>query len=1006
MTINRKLIEYNLPLAEISEASAREKSIRHGHPSTLHIWWARRPLASSRATAFAALIDDPGEDNPAQREYLENLIKRITPWEAVKGRGDPTWSPEGDPIEEARALIQQQYGRPPRVLDPFAGGGSIPLEALRLGCETYASDYNPVAVFIEKATLEWPQKFGIEVELPEEIANQQISKSANQRIAEPVPVSGDDVTRNTQHASRITGDASQGALWTSEKTIKVNLLAYLVEKWANVILEEARAEIGHFYPTESADGLVGKREITEQEGWIPVGYLWARTIPCQNPTCGAEIPLIKQFWLAKKSGKRIAYRPVIAHGLTQINTDQDKKEKIRVNPCKSVSFELLPDDDAIKAAGFDPDQGTVSRADARCPVCGQVTKAADTRRLAREGKMGQRMVAVVLHHPHQTGKKYRLATPEDEATYAAAEVALQAKIAAWPYLESPLPEEELADDKRNLWVQLYGYTTFKSLFNTRQQLALVTFLGKIKGSYDRIRSELSADCADGGEKSVQSVDVDELARAVVGYVAIVLNRQADYCNSLTSWHNTGEKLNHLFGRQAIPMSWDYVELNPMSGSGGDWTSHLDWVLRYIEGNLALPSVRSLAQKASATALLFEDNFLDAVLTDPPYYDNVPYAALSDFFYVWLKRSVGEIFPELFSTPVTPKSGEAIMEPTRHKSKAAAQAFFEEMLGGAFREIHRVLRPGGIAVIVYAHKTTEGWETMLNALVQAGLVVTGSWPVHTEMAARLRATASAALASSIYMVCRKTAREPLGFWNELQPQIRARVEEKLKLFWQAGIAGGDFFISAIGPGMEAYSRYTRIETYAGEPVGVDTLLTYIRTVATEFLVKHLLHGASAGAIDKEAQFYLTYRWTYLDNAVPFDDARKIASAEGVDLEQLWGSDGFVKKSGSAISVLGPQKRGEVKDVHNMVDALHHTCQLWAGGKKAEIAQLLGQTGYGQSGAFWQFAQAIAESLLEGSKEKQLLEGLLLGKEGYIHASADIAARPKEQGPEQLTLKLTD
>ncbi|MBN1920385.1 MAG: DUF1156 domain-containing protein [Anaerolineae bacterium] len=945
-------MEYHIPLAEISEASAREKSIRHGHPSTLHIWWARRPLASSRATAFAALIDDPGEDHPQEREALEELLKQITPWEAVKNGNS-------EAIERARGLILQQYGRPPRVLDPFAGGGSIPLEALRLGCETYATDYNPVAVFIEKATLEWPQKFGIEVEVREgEKASEQ-----------------EDGTRTTE-------DADQGVLWDAgQPSRKVNLLAYLVEKWANIILEEARAEIGRFYPPDP-------------DGWIPVGYLWARTIRCQNPTCGAEIPLVKQFWLAKKDNKQVAYRPIVSADTRRLTQIEEKS----MQSAKSVDFELLEDAAAIRAAGFDPDAGTVSRGDACCPVCGQVTKADDTRRLAREGKMGERMVAVVLHHPNETGKRYRLATRDDVCVFNDAAAYLEEKLATWPYLESPLPTEELPLMSGTFNVPLYGLDRWDKLFTPRQQLALVTFLEQIKGAYGWVAADVRRIV------QIEGLNVEGLAQAVVGYLAIVLNRQADYCNRLTTWHNTGEKFNHLFGRQAIPMGWDYVELNPTSGSGGDWISHLDWISRYIKANPAMIQTRSHAQNASATALPFPDGYLDAVLTDPPYYNSVPYADLSDFFYVWLKRSVGEIFPDLFATPLAPKPDE-ICEMAGWDSRRYAhkdRAFFEERIGKAFGEIYRVLQPGGIAVIVYAHKTTEGWETMLNALVQAGLVVTGSWPVHTEMAARLRAASSAALASSIYMVCRKVEREPLGFWNELQPRIRARVEEKLNQFWSAGIAGGDFFISAIGPGMEAYSRYERVETYSGEPVGVDVLLQFIRGVAAEFLVKRLLRGATGGGIDAEAQFYLTYRWTYLENAVPFDDARKIASAEGVDLEQLWGKGGFVKKRGSDVEVLGPRQRGEITRVETMVDGLHAACQLWEKGKKAELAQLLAETGYGPDGAFWQFAQAVAESLLEGSKEKQLLEGLLVGKETYIRAAGEIVARPREKGPEQLKL----
>jgi adenine-specific DNA methylase len=397
---------------------------------------------------------------------------------------------------------------------------------------------------------------------------------------------------------------------------------------------------------------------------------------------------------------------------------------------------------------------------------------------------------------------------------------------------------------------------------------------------------------------------------------------------------------------------------------------------------------------------------DAVITDPPYYNSVPYADLSDFFYVWLKRLAGSVFPELFATPLAPEANEicemAGWDSDRYAHKD--RAFFERNLSESFIEIERVLKPGGVTVIVYAHKTTEGWETMLNSLVQSGLVVTASWPIHTEMKNRLRATASAALASSIYMVCRKMERESLGFWNELQPQIKEQVEEKLALFWREGIAGGDFFISAIGPGMETFSRYERVETYAGEPVSTGQLLSFIRQVATDFLVRHLLRDASSEAIDQEAQFYLTYRWTYLDNRIPYDDARKIASAEGVNLEKLWDrKNSFVRKRGSKVQVRGPHKRDDVEEIHHIVDAMHRACQLWEQGRKQEITQLLGQTGYGQSGAFWQFCQAVAECLLNGSKEKQLLEGLLMGKDAYIRESADVPP-VDESKPEQLEMDL--
>jgi len=921
--MQQRFIEHDLPLAEISEESAREKNIRHGHPSTLHIWWARRPLAASRATTLAALLDDPGPHEPEKRRELEDLTKEIAPWEAVKNGNN-------EAIQRAQELVKEQYEDPPKVLDPFAGGGSIPLEALRLGAETYASDYNPVAVFIEKATLEWPQKFGVEVELPEE-------------------------------------EADDEGLGMGGK--KVNLLAYLVEKWANKILEEAREEIGQFYPTETGEGLVGKRDVdSDQEDWTPVGYLWARTIPCQNPTCGATIPLIRQFWLSKKEDKKIAYRPVV-----------DATNEI-------VDFELLhgAELEAAMDDGFDPKDGTVSRANASCPVCGQVTEAKQVRQLARDEKMGERMVAVVLHHPDETGKKYRLATDEDREAFADAKAYLEEKLEDWPYLENPLPKENLSPvGTLGFRVNRYGMTEWKDLFNSRQQLAMLTFLGRIKTSYNRIVEDSEALTT----KMGLDINAEALTKAVIGYLGIIEDRLGDYSSNLMQWVSSGEFAAHTFVRQALPMSWDYFENGPLSGAGGEWTSHLEWVLRYIRKNERSPTGKSRVQRDSATDLPYGDGALDAVVTDPPYYDNVPYASLSDFFYVWLKRAVGEHFPELFATPTVPKSDEAIMESMRHEENGKAKAFFENMLGRSFQEMHRVLKPEGVATVVYAHKTTEGWETMLNGLVDAGFVVTGSWPLHTERKARLRSAQSAALASSIYMVCRKTEREELGFWNDIQPQIKNRVEEKLQQFWEADvIRGGDFFISAIGPGMEAYSRYDRVEAYSGEEITVRDLLQYIRSVATDFLVHRLLRNGSAESVDKEGQFYLTYRWTFRNERVEYDDALRIAKAEGVDLERLADTDTFIKKTRKYIYVHGPQDRDEIDEVHNMVDAAQLACRMWEQGRKGDIGPMLAKYGYNQSPSFWQFCQAIAECLPEGNKEKQWLEGMLMGKNKYQEAEA--------------------
>ena len=393
--MKKRFIEWDLPLAEISETSAREKNIRHGYPSTLHIWWARRPLASSRATNFAALIDLP--DDLEKRKEITELIKKITPWEAVKNGNDAN-------IKKAQQMIKEQWGdQPPKVSDPFAGGGSIPLETLRLGCETYASDYNPVAVLIEKATLEWPQKYGILI----------------------------------PHPSKKKGFDGQ--------VEKVNFLSYMVGKWADVVLKQANEEIGQFYPSDP-------------DGSIPVAYIWVQTILCQNPNCGAEIPLAMQFWLAKKRDKKVAYRPIV-----------DKENK-------KISFKIVEGN----VIDFDPNAGTIARGNAYCPVCGQITDVKKIRTLAQAGKMVARLAVVVLYKPGEQGKRYRIATESDLQLFKEAEELLREKVENWRWLDNPLPDDEINNLKGRINIYIYGLRKWQDLFNSRQKLALITFMEKIK----------------------------------------------------------------------------------------------------------------------------------------------------------------------------------------------------------------------------------------------------------------------------------------------------------------------------------------------------------------------------------------------------------------------------------------------------------------------------------------------------------------------------------------------
>jgi len=493
---DKRFIEESFPLKEVSTESAREKNIRHGHISTLHIWWARRPLASSRATSYAALI--PAPKSVEEWNKKKQFIIELSKWEN---------SLNLHLIEKAkRDILGANNGRPLKVLDPFAGGGAIPLEALRLGCETYAGEYNPVAVLILKCTLEYPQKYGK-------------SKKIN---------------------------VKSGIIETERE---INPLLEDVKKWGNWVLKEAKKEIGKFYPKD--------------DGSIPVGYIWARTIPCQNPSCNAEIPLMRQFWLAKKSNKKVALRPFIKNG--------------------KVEFEI------VKNPNFDPAKGTVSRAVAKCLVCGSTIDANTTRKLFQEGKAGQRMVAVVLHHPRRQGKTYRIAKEEDLEVFKEAEKYLQEKrkklMDEWGI--DPVPDEPIhtPDGKEyksgNLLynftpVMLYGMTKWGDLFNSRQKLALITFTEKVRLAH---------------KKMIEEGYDGEYAKAVVGYLGLMLDMLAAFTNVLARWENTSEAIKQLYSRQALPMLWDFVEGNPFSGSSGSFVAGQEYYLKVLSHLSQIPPVQ-------------------------------------------------------------------------------------------------------------------------------------------------------------------------------------------------------------------------------------------------------------------------------------------------------------------------------------------------------------------------------------------------------------------------------
>jgi adenine-specific DNA methylase len=881
--MDKRFIEESFPVKEISKESAREKNIRHGHISTLHIWWARRPLASSRATNYAALIPAPknAEEWGKKRRSIINLSK----WEN---------SLNHYLIGKAREdILEANGGKPPKVLDPFAGGGAIPLEALRLGCETYAGEYNPVAVLILKATLEYPQKYGKQKEDKKDWNFFKETRSGNPLVKD-------------------------------------------VKKWGNWVLEEVKKEIGRFYPQE-------------EDGSIPVGYIWARTIRCQKPDCDAQIPLMRQFWLANKNNRKITLKPFVRNG--------------------KVEFEVVGQKNDFPK-NFDPSRGTVSRAIAKCLVCGSSVDDKAMRTLFRKGKAGQRMIAVVLHHPKKRGKSYRNTIDRDLVIYQEAKKYLEEKrgklMDEWGI--DPVPDEEIPLMSGTFNVPIYGLTEWGDLFNSRQKLALITFMEKIRSAYKKI---------------IETTHNEEYARVVASYLAIIFDRLADKSATLVIYNAVGEKIEHVFGRQALGMVWDYVEVNPFTNVG--WPNMQDWVLEIIEHCSNSNSSSARVSQISATSITYPDNYFDAVFTDPPYYNSVPYADLSDFFYVWLKRTIGDLYPELFSTPLAPKSKEIVemagWDPIRYQYKD--RRFFEDNLKKSFQEIHRLLKPSGIASVVYTHKSTSGWETLINSLLDSGLVITASWPVHTERTMRLRARESAALASSIYFVARKTERKQTGWYNEVKEEIKKHVHQKLEKLWQEGISGADYFVAGIGSAIEVFGKYERVMDYEGNTIRADKLLGFIRDMISDYAVRQILHDGITGELSPLTKFYILWRWTYGGSKVHFDDARKLAQSTGIDLTKEW-NKGFITKEKEFIKVLGPQERDieEFKGAKELIDILHLVLNLWKEGKSEDMKKVLAESGWGNKDPFYRVAQAISETFPKESKEKQWIDGFLSRKEKIL------------------------
>jgi putative DNA methylase len=729
-----KLIEVALPLEDINRESAREKSIRHGHPSMLHLWWSRKPLATCRATLFAQLVDDPSAhpekypteaEQEAARKDLHEIISDLVKWENIH---------DESLLKRAYEKIVESCGEIiPPILDPFAGGGSIPLEAQRLGLEVRATDLNPVAVLINKALIEIPPKW-----------------------AGCAPV--------------FPGAASERMSWPGATG-----LAEDVRRYGEWMRQEAEQRIGHLYPKVNISGVDA----------TVIAWIWVRTVTCPNPACAGTMPLVSKFWLGRKKGKE-RYAEPISDG-------------------SRVRFE-------IRGPGGTPRQGTVNRSGAVCAICGTPVPLTYIRAEAIANRMGIQLMAIAAEGPRQ--RYYVAPTIEHEK---AADVPRPANV----------PEAELPEQALGFRVQGYGMRTWADLFTNRQLTALTTI------------SDLSIEAH---ARAVKDGADPAYADAIATYLALTTSRLADRNSIVVAWDSssTKETSSHVFTRQAIAMSWDVAEANPLGVSTGNLHDALEQMSLAIERLPARGHGTSLQANASSMVV---DNQI--VSTDPPYYDNVAYADLADFFYVWIRRSLGSIYPDLLGTVLTPKADELVADPFRRGGKESAELYFEEGFTKVFDRICAGTPDGYPITVFYAFKQAEtddegghastGWETLLEGMLRAGWAVTATWPIRTELGNRQRSLDSNALASSIVLACRPRPADA-GFTDRrgLINALREEFPDALRKLEQGKVAPVDLRQAAIGPGMAVFSRYARVNEPDGAPMRVRAALSLINQVLDEKL----------------------------------------------------------------------------------------------------------------------------------------------------------------------------
>ena len=936
----RRLVEVDFPVAEVSRHASREKSIQHGHPSTLHRWWARRPLASCRAVLLGLLLPDPcdplcpewfkqkarrlimrvrcvGEDSESLRRALLGFIADFSRWE---NSADPVF------LGVARGLVQAAYpDSPPLVVDPFAGGGSIPLEALRVGCEAFGSDLNPVACLILKVLLEYIPRYG------------------RDRLRIPTANGGRE---------------------------DVDGLAEAVRRVGTLVNARVERELAEFYPPDP-------------DGAIPIAYLWARTVRCEAPNCGAEIPLARSFWLSKRAGRRWALRYRV--------------ERPKGRPPEVVFEVFQPKTEA------DVPMGTVSRGNATCPACETVLRVERVRAqlvqqrggadvaFDEKGQRigGARLLAVVTLRPGEQGRHYRLPTERDYEAAWKAQQRLADVIGKWKRGGKkglcPVPDEPLPFVSGVFNASLYGMRTWGDLFTARQKLTLVTLTHVVR--------ELPA-------------SVPEAVRLAM---ALAVNKCADYLSSLCFWNVSLEKSTQTFPRQVLPIVWDFVEACGSSG-GAPLTDQIGWIARVVDTWPGSPAGR--VQIADATELPLPRSAASIWFTDPPYYDAVPYADLSDFFFVWLKRTlVGHpLLRDPFdpANPLTPKERElcqmARLDPDRNAHKG--RVFFEDGMARAFREGRRVLRDDGIGTVIFAHKNPEGWEAFLSGLIRGGWTVTASWPITTERWVRLRARNSAALAASVHMVIRPRPKDaPVGAWSKVLRELRRRVGGWMDRFQREGIRGADLVFACTARAMEIFSRYSRVETGDGRRVALAEFLERVWEAVRRAALQQVLAAADgARALEDDARLMAMFLWTLQRKAtsgyaLAHDVAHRFAQPLGIRLPEWEGR--VIETKNGVVRLLTIRERARVLFGRKGADIVAHRIEGTTPGTAelkvargattldrvhtAMILQAAGRTNAVQAMIrsevergpdFLRLANALSALYPVGSEERRLVEAILV------------------------------